>query len=124
MQEVQEEPFKIHPASRGPRRRRHFRPGRFRPGRFRQHVYPVYQPVYQPVYTKPSEEYNYCLQTSGKCQDEFENKYGKPFNPTLCEQLGVQNFAKSLDKNCNPIKENYSFRNNLSRTGNWSAGVL
>ncbi len=123
MQEVQEEPFKIYPAARGPGRRRHFRPGRFRPDRFRPHVYPVYQPVYQPVYTKPSEEYNYCLQTSGKCQDEFEKEY-KPFYPALCEQLKVQNFAKSLDKHCNPIKENYSCKNNLSRNGNWSAGVL
>lgn len=123
-EEVQEEPFKIHPAVKRPRHRRHFRTGRFRP--YGYPVYqPMYQPMYQPVYTKPTEEYNYCVQTSGRCQDAFENEHGKPFNPELCGQLSVQNFAKSLRDDCHPhTKENYSCRNNLSRNGNWSAGVL
>ena len=98
------------------RRRRHFIPGRFR-----THVYPVYQPVY----TKPSDEYKYCLQTSGRCPDAFDNKYGKSFNADLCENPSVQNFAKSLHEDCHPhTKENYSCRNNIYRNGNWSAGVL
>lgn len=119
MHEVQEEPFKIHPSSRGPRRRRHSRPDRFRPGRFRPYVYPIYQPVYypvyQPVHTQQSED-EHCVTTYHNCQDKFEKQYGS-FNTESCNKVIVQKFAKSLDKYCNPIKENYS-------TGNWSVGVL
>lgn len=126
LEEDQEEPFKIHPAGRRPHRR-HFRPGRFRPGRFRPNIYPVYnRPIYtQPVYTEPTSDYTNCVFTSGKCTDAFTNEYGKQFNPEICNQIRVQQFAKSLDNDCLPYtKENYSCTNNIKVNGNWSTGVL
>ena len=85
--------------------------------------YPVYrQPV---IYnTEPTVEYTECVYATGKCLDKFTKKYGEDFIPEDCEQIGVQEFAQTLNDDCLPYtKENYSC-GELKGSGDWLVGVL
>ena len=54
----------------------------------------------------------------------MKEEYGEDFIPEDCEQIGVQEFAQTLNDDCLPYtKENYSC-GELKGSGDWLVGVL